>query len=351
MKAKFLFPTLFFLGVFAFFSCKDGDPLVSFDGPAPEAGQYATGIFVVNEGPFGGTGSISWHNPATGETVQDVFATENNGAVLGQFVQSLAFHNGRGYIVVNGANKIYVVDAQTFRYIDTIGGLTLPRFFLPLDDDFAYVSQWGAGGLDGSVARVDLRTHEVAGVIATGRGPDKMLRGADGLVYVPNSGGFGVDSTISILNPQTNQELQRILVYGKNPGSLAEGNFEGGPLLYAHCRGSFLDPVPAGWVGPLNGTLGFSTPPYGDDLVAAPDRSAVYYTAGGGIYTLDGAGHRKLFDQAAYGLACHPTTGNLYCADARDFSSAGEVVLYTPAGQRIGAFPVGIAPGEIIIVE
>lgn len=350
MKVKFLLPALL-LGFSTFFSCKDGDPVITFEPPDAPAGKYAAGIFVVNEGPFGGTGSVTWHNPATGETVQDVFATENNGAVLGQFVQSLTFHNSRGYIVVNGANKIYVVDAATFKFIDTIGGLVLPRFLLPLDNDFAYVSQWGANGLDGSVARVNLHTNEIVGTIPTGHGPDKMLRHPDGLVYVPNSGGFGLDSTISIINPAIDQELQRIAVPGKNPGTVAVGNFEGGLLIYAHCRGSFFDATPAGWVGPLDGTAGFLAPPYGDDLVSAPGLTAVYYTAGGGIYILDAAGHRRLFDQAAYGLACHPATGNLYCADARDFSSAGEVVIYTPAGQRLGSFPAGIAPGEIIVAE
>ncbi|MCC7506115.1 MAG: hypothetical protein IT259_12480 [Saprospiraceae bacterium] len=347
MKAKSMFTGLLLLATHLFFySCTDNaTPL------PPDPGKYSTGIFVVNEGPFGGSGSISWYDPASGEVVSDVFARENNGALLGQFVQSLTFHNDKAYIVVNGANKIYVVDAETFKFENTIEGLSLPRFFLPLDDQTALVSQWGADGLTGSVAKIDLNTNTIIQTIPTGAGPDKMLRLPDGLVYVANSGGFGVDSTISVLNPADGIEISRILVGGKNPGSLALYILPGGQVLpYAHCRASFLDSSPKGWVGPLDGTPGFETAPYGDDLVAGPNRQSLFFSAGGSIWkVVYPAAPEKWIDQAAYGLACDPDNGNLYCADARDFSSAGEVVIFNAAGDRISAFTAGVAPGEIVI--
>ncbi|HNE28491.1 MAG: hypothetical protein U0U46_00730 [Saprospiraceae bacterium] len=346
MKANPIFTALLLLAVLSvFFSCThDANPL------PPAAGKYAHGVFVVNEGPFGGSGSITWHDPTTGETIQDVFARENNSAVLGQFVQSLYFHNGKGYIVVNGANKVYVVDAETFKYQATIDGFALPRFFLPLDDETALVSQWGADGLSGSVARVDLKTNTILGATPIGAGPEKMVRMPDAQILVANSGGFGTDSTVSVLNAQGTLELSRILTKGKNPGSIALQTVSGGQVLpYAHCRGTFLDNPPKGWVGPLDGTTGFDTAPYGDDLVAAPGAQLLYFSAGGSIWKLEyPAGPVRLFDQAAYGLGVDPQSGNLYCADARDFASSGEIVVYTPAGQRITSFAAGIAPGEIV---
>lgn len=349
MKAKsFLFPLLLFSIVFFQFACKDDAPPYFPEVP----GKYAKGIFVVNEGPFGGTGSISWHDPASGETVQDVFAQENGGAVLGQFVQSVTFHNGRAYIVVNGANKVYVVEAETFKYLATIEGLNLPRYFLPLDDDFAYISQWGPDGLSGSVARVDLRTNQVVNTIPTGKGADKLIRLSDGLVYVPNSGGFGTDSTISVINVATDQEVSRLVARGKNPGVVAEVEQQGQKIHYALSRGSFLDAAPAGWVGPLDGSPGFFIAPFGDDLVAGPGAQTLYFTAGGSIWQVSPPGGPvKVADQSAYGLGCDPETGLLYCADAKDFSSAGEVVVLSPQGQKIESFSVGVAPGEVVIVK
>ncbi|MBK9337502.1 MAG: hypothetical protein IPM98_13405 [Lewinellaceae bacterium] len=348
MKVKHIF-LLLLCGFLSLASCKKDDE------PAG-AGNYTSGLFVVNEGPFGGTGSITWHNPETGETVQDVFARANGGAVPGQFVQSLTLHQGKGYLVVNGANKVYVVDAVTFKFIDTIGGLALPRFLLPLDNNLALISQWGADGLTGSVLKVDLNTLEIVQTIPVGKGPEKMIRQGDGLVAVANSGGFGVDSTVSILNLGNTAELSRLVAPGKNPGSLAVAPFAVGPLgpyTIAHCRGSFLDAAPAGWVGAPMAIAGIShaIPAYGDDLVAAPDGQTLFFAAGGKIYALDKNGLSARFDQTAYGLGCDPATGYLYCTDAKDFNSAGEVVIYKPDGERVGAFPAGVAPGEVVFVR
>jgi len=345
MKVKHI---IFFLllGFFCLISCKK---VIIQAG----AGNYTSGVFVVNEGPFGGTGSITWHNPETGETVQDVFEKANGGAVLGQFVQSLTLHNGKGYIVVNGANKVYVVDAVSFKYLDTIGGLFLPRFFFPLDDNTALISQWGADGLTGSVAKVDLTTRQILHTIPTGKGPEKMIRQTDGLIAIANSGGFGLDSTLSILNADNTAESNRIVVPGKNPGSLLVAPFATASATYVLCRGYFQDTNPAGWVGPAASVSnpGFVIPPYAEDLVLAPDGQKTYFTAGGKIYVLNGSGLSEFFNQFAYGLGCDPATGNLYCADAKDFNSQGEVVIYSATGTRVGAFSTGVAPGEVVFIR
>ena len=192
MKVK-QFSMLFLAGLFWLVSCKKDDM------PAT-TGHYTEGVFVVNEGPFGGTGAITWHNPETGETVQDVFGQANNGAVLGAFVQSLTLHNGKAYIVVNGANKIVVVDAVTFVLESVIEGFELPRFFFPLDNERALVSQWGADGLTGSIAAIDLTTKQIISTAPAGKGPEKFFKTSAGAVLVANSGGFGTDSTCSIIS-------------------------------------------------------------------------------------------------------------------------------------------------------
>lgn len=345
MKVKHL-SILFLAGLLWLASCKKDE------NPA-RAGNYTEGVFVINEGPFGGTGSITWHNPNTGETVQDVFGQANNGAVLGAFVQSLTLHNGKAYIVVNGANKIVVADANTFEYLDTIGGFALPRFFFPLNNDQALVSQWGADGLTGSVATVDLNTRKIISTTPTGKGPEKIFRNSAGALFVANSGGFGVDSTFTILSPGP---VNQVTVAGKNPACIAEISSSAGVNMFFLCRGDYLDANPSGFLDNWSASSIImendrAVPVFSDDLVAAPDRSRLYFTGGGGIYEVTATDYRKLFDQAAYGLGCDPATGNLYCADAKDFNSAGEVVIFKPAGEKVGVFPVGIAPGEVVFIQ
>lgn len=343
MKVKQLLP-LFLFGILLFQSCKDGDC-------ENRNGDYSKGVFVVNEGPFGGTGTITWHNPETGETVQDVFAEENNCATLGQFVQSLTFYNGKGYIVVNGANKVVVVDAKTFRFLDTIGGLALPRFFQRsfVNPAQAYISQWGADGVSGSLAVVDLNSNTVIKTIPTGSGPEKMFALNSDVLYVANSGGYGVDSTVALVSMFVEQVQNKFTVGEKNPACLALTSTNS---IFALCKGYYDDVNSAGWLGNFGpNTVSISVDKYADDLVASPDGSALYFLGGGAIWTYKNNSVSKLFDQPAYALTCHPATGDLYCADGKDFNSAGEVVIYRPDGTKVGSFSAGISPGEIVIVE
>lgn len=317
----------------------------------PPEGDYSKGVFVVNEGPFGGSGTISWYNPTTGEAQDSLFEKANQGASLGQFVQSLSFHNGKGYIVVNGANRVVIVNASTFEYLDTIGGLALPRFFLPIDPNTAYISQWGADGLTGSVAKVDLNTNKVQKTIPTGFGPDKMVRVND-RVYVANSGGYGVDASLSEILISNDQAQLQSFQNGKNPASLVSHNQE----LFYLCKGYYLDSNPVGWLNFVsNAGPGTETPAYSDDLVLDEDNGNLFFIGGGKVYQSNTANPESslsvLLTQSAYGLGYDADQDLLYCADARDFSSPGEVVVYKTDGTRVGAFRCGIAPGEVVIVK
>lgn len=324
----------------------DGDS----DHDSTPAGRYDKGIFVVNEGPFGGTGTITWYDPATGETEQDIFGKANNGVVLGQFVQSLCFHEGKAYIVVNGVNRIIVADGDTFEYLDTIGGLVLPRYLLPIDANTAWISQWGANGLAGSLAKVDLNTRKILNTIPL-PGPEKMYRLDANTLLVANSGGFGLDSTVSTIRLDTETETTRKAMPATSPGGFARAPFlNGGPLVL--CKGGFLPPTFTplpGWAGAWGTGLGYALPNSTDDPCDAPNGQAVYMTGGGSIWAVEAGGVKKLFDQSAYGLACDPATGYLYCADAKDFNSNGRVSIRKPDGTVVATFDCGIAPGEVVV--
>lgn len=344
MKVRQFF--LYFLAVnLLFTACGEKE-----DCCANPPNSFKTGIYVVNEGPFGGTGTISWYNPETGEVQDSLYEKANNGAELGQFVQSLTFHDGKGYIVVNGANRVVVVNAETFVYLDTIGGLALPRYFLPIDNQTALVSQWGFDGLTGSVAKVNLTTQQVVKTIPTGKGPDKMLRNGN-QVWVANSGGYGVDASITEISLSNDQAQTQAIPSGKNPSTLALYSQK----LYYLCKGYFLDNNPVGWLDFIgNTTPGLEVPAYSDDLVVDSDDGNFYFIGGGQVYWSNAVNFQNslsvLFAQPAYGLGFDADLNLLYCADAKDFSSPGEVVIYRTDGTRVGSFRAGIAPGEVLIV-
>jgi hypothetical protein len=314
-------------------------------------GDYANGVFVVNEGPFGGTGTISWYNPDTGETRDSLFEKANNGAVLGQIVQSMTFHNDKAYIVVNGANRVVVADARTFQFIDTIGGLAQPRFFLPLDANTAYVSQWGADGLSGSVAKINLNSNTVTGTIPTGKGPEKMLRVGD-KVLVANSGGYGKDSTLTEISLPSETSQIVPLAAGYNPATLA---WDGARLHYL-CKGYYLDPVQSGWLGaPAAGSPGIATPPNSDDLQSGAN-GTLYFIGGGHVYSVNPGGAPQILVNGAanniqtpYGLTLDAGKNLLYCADTRDYVSPGMVYIFNTGGVPVDSFRCGLFPGEIVL--
>src|SRR4051812_14357412 len=71
------------------------------DGPK---GEFSSGVLITNEGTFGhGNGSVSYYNPATGETQQDLFGAKNNQKQLGDVVQSVTIDGDLAYIVVNNS--------------------------------------------------------------------------------------------------------------------------------------------------------------------------------------------------------------------------------------------------------
>ena len=213
--------------IFSFFSCKK-------ERNDSGNSDFSNGVFVVNEGIYGQTsGTISFLNLTTNEVSQDIFKNIN-GRDLGNVVQSMYIHNDKAYIVVNNSNKIEVVRTNNFKEFAQINGLEQPRYFIPVDSNFAYVSQWGLDLLSGSVAVIDLNSNTIVQRInqGIGKGPEKMLI-HNGLVYVCNVGGLDYDNFISVIDVNSNQVIDTIQT-DFAPNSL---EIDANNLLWVACKG------------------------------------------------------------------------------------------------------------------
>ena len=141
--------TLFFLS-----SCKK-DTVEPNENPT-----YENGAFIINEGPFqNGSGTLSFYSRQSGEISNDIYQNANEKVQLGNIVHSMTIHNDLAYIVVNNSNKIIIANAKNLENVGEITGFELPRYFLPIDDNKAFVSQWGADGVTGSIKVIDLQTN------------------------------------------------------------------------------------------------------------------------------------------------------------------------------------------------
>jgi YVTN family beta-propeller protein len=317
------------------------------------AGAYSNGFFVINEGPFQtGTGTVTFYDADSNKTEQDLFAAVN-GRPLGNIAQSMSICNDRGYIIVNNAGKVEVVNISDFKSIATITDLVNPSQFLPVSSYKAYVSDWS-----GNIAVVDLRTNKVSSHIPAGTGPDAMLLSGNH-VFVANTGGFTIDSTITVIDPATDQVVKTIRV-GDAPNGIVEDR-EG--RIWVMCKGNGF----AGWPGPgdtegrfvqidpvrLEVVSSFVFPSTGDhpgNMVINRDRTRVYFLNGMGIFQMDLTQDLPVpavFASSGffYSLGYDRKTDYLCATDAGDYVSAGSVLRFvTATATPVDTLQAGIMP-------
>jgi len=322
-------------------------------------GAFSNGIFVVNEGPFqNGTGTITYFNPDSNLVKQDIFETVN-GRPLGNIAQNMSVYNGKAYIVVNNAGTVEVVDVATFKSEGTITNLINPSQFLVIDDKKAYVSDWV-----GHIAVVDLTTNTVTKTIPAGTGPDMMVKSGN-YVYVANSGGLSIDSTITIIDFFTDKVVKEIIVGDAPSGLAADGNGK----IWVLCKGAGF----AGWpqpgdtpgklvrINPDSQTVEYTYtfPSVGDHpekLVINRQKSILYFLFNNGIYNLnialDKTTPEELVSRYFYSLGYENKTGYLYASDPKDFMSNGLVFrIKAEDGSIIDSIQSGIVPRAFAFPE
>jgi len=339
------------------------------DDPEPPAPGQA-GFFVVNEGGFGnGNTSLSYYDRKTGTMTNDVFA-QKNGRPLGDQAQSMTIIGDKGYIVVQGSNKIEVINVDDFSSVATIQGTTgnelNPRYILAVSATKAYVSDWGSDYMTGTIKILDLSTNKITGTIANvGVGSNRMIRVGSN-VFVTNSGGYMTpDNQITVINSSQDVIADRFTV-ADNTNSLvvdkdanlwvaATGNViynddysinESKSTPGSLTKFDFINNVD-------KHTLQLTAPEidnYGFiDLVISKDGTQLYYIFEGAIYSMSTSATAlpaAPFKAAAayYGLAIDPYDGSLIACKAPNFGAAGSIDIMDSNGNVKSTFTTGIGP-------
>lgn len=322
------------------------------DDETSKKGAFSNGIFIVNEGPYkNGTGTITYFDPDSNQVKQDIFETVN-GRPLGNIAQSMTIYNGKGYIVVNNAGKVEVVDLATFESEATITNLENPSQFLAIDAQKAYVSDWA-----GYVAVVDLASNTISKTIAAGTGPDAMLKSGN-YVYVANTGGLSIDSSITVIDFATDKVVKTIKAGDAPEGIVADGNGR----IWVLCKGAGY----SGWpqagdtpgkllrIDPNTLTIDFtyafsSSDVHPEKLVINKQKSILYFLYNYGVYrfniTLADASPELIKSRSFYSLGYENKTGYLYAADVKDYSSDGIVLrIKADDGAVVDSIQAGIIP-------
>jgi YVTN family beta-propeller protein len=327
--------------------------------PAPEPTGFrleqGAGVLVLNEGQFGnGNASLSYFDFNTEEVTSTLFQTINQRP-LGDVLQSGYLAQDQLWLVVNASATVEAVALPGLEGSQTIGGLVAPRFFLPLSNQKAYVSDLYAN----AIFDVNPTTGQVTDTIPMPGWTEEMVL-ANGRVFVSMPWLFSgaPSNTIQVINPATNQMVNTITV-GVDPGAMA---LDGNGQLWVFCKGNPAANDPAGLyrIDPVSGTVAaqFDFTDYdiafAPRLAISPDGTTLYYLKDA-IYamsiTATALPAAPLIAQAQrnlYALAVHPQDGHLFVGDAVDFQQQGQVYEYDTDGQLVRSFLAGVGPNGFL---
>jgi flagellar hook-associated protein FlgK len=324
-------------------------------------GKYEEGVLVVNEGGFlSANGTITHFNNKTEAEVEQNIFKSTGSQFAGDVVQSLTIEDDKGYLVVNGDNKIEIINAKTFEGISTIthADLVSPRDVEVIGNK-AYVSVWGPYDdnyalIDSYVLVYDLATNTSVKKIDTDEGVEKLLYSGDRL-FASNYN-FGYSSTVAVINPSDNTLVKQIELSAGPSGMVIDNNGK----LWVITTGTY-----GGNDGKLfrinTGTLtvettielGFNAD---TDLSVTSDKKSLIFSAGTSVYkmSIDATSvPEAAFLNAAevvtpYALGVDPETDEVYIGDALNFATPGIVYIYKPDGTLRTSFAAGINPTQFV---
>jgi len=152
-----------------------------------------------------------------------------NKNFIGTRFTDLMVEDREAFFVLNGNNRIAVLDPNTYQLQRIISNLDDPRNIMRVRPGVAYVSSWNENG----VYRINTEKGNVQEIIRTGTAPGEMTLYED-WVLIPNTGGVGIDSTVMIRSASTDTLVDTLFVgYKPNSIQISEQN-----ILYILCAGA-----------------------------------------------------------------------------------------------------------------
>ncbi|MEY2830114.1 MAG: hypothetical protein RIQ33_1972 [Bacteroidota bacterium] len=303
-------------------------------------------VYITNEGNFQfGNASVSLFDEVNKTVTDDLFKPANSRP-LGDVCQSLFFFNNNCYVVLNNSAKIEVVNATTFVASNTINGFNSPRYFLPVSNQKAYVSDLYAN----KIWVVDLVANKISNSINCVGWTEQMLS-LYGHVYVANRS----TDKVYVLNIVLDKIIDSIKV-GYGPNSIKQdknGN------LWVLCNGDASKNKLASLhqINPINNTviksLAFTD---SNDLPTRLNFNSTNDTLfylNKNIYQLSinaaQLPNSAIISQGGsnfYSLAINPNNNIIYVSDAIDYVQKGTIYRYLSNGVLIDNFKAGIIPGD-----
>jgi DNA-binding beta-propeller fold protein YncE len=331
------------------------------------------GFYLLNEGNMGSNKcTLDYYEYETGAYNRNIYASVNPNVPkeLGDVGNDIAIYGSKLYAVVNGSNKIEVMEAKTAKRISQID---IPNCRnIAFYNGFMYVTSY-AGPVQtnpeyqqiGYVAKIDTASLQILDKCLVGMQPDG-LDIANGKIYVANSGGYltpNYENTVSVINMASFKEASRITValnlscvcadkHG-NVWVSAQGDYYGAPSKL-YCINSHTDqltdsiniPVSKFYLddnrlyiistiwnySTMNNEIGYAIV----DVVSKQVVSSKFITDGTDAEI-----------KMPYGIAVNSTTKDIYVTDAGNFVNPGTLYCFDKEGKRKWSVRTGDIPAHL----
>jgi YVTN family beta-propeller protein len=356
-------PFIFYFLLLFLSSCDDMHDVptpINLPATPGETGQ----LFVLSEGLFNMNNStLSFVNFGKQTIEYDFFSLLNNRG-LGDTANDMKKYGAKMWIIVTVSSQVEVVDIKTgisikrIPFFDENGKARQPRF-VTFKGNKAYVCSF-----DGTVERIDTASLKIDAITTCGRNPDGIAV-ANGKLYVSNSGGLdfnNYDNTVSVVNLTTFTEVKKITV-GVNPFKI-ETDSQGD--LYVVSRGN-NGSIKASWA-----RINSQTDEVVQTFEKLPVINFTIHNDTAYLYNYDFENSSywiKTFDcktellisqnfitdstrlERPFGIAFHPTNGNVYLTDARSYTIKGNLLCFNRKGKLLYKIEsVGLNPNTVVVV-
>ena len=351
-------------------------PGVPIDPDARPAGMY-----LLNEANMGSNkSSIDYVDFRNAYYVRNIYAERNPEVVkeLGDVGNDIQIYGNKLYAVINCSHKVEVMDVRTCK---RIGQVDIPNCrYIRFAKGKAYVSAYvGPVAIDpnaqlGAVYEVDTASLAVTRKVTVGYQPDE-LEVLGEYLYVANSGGYRApdyDSTVSVVEIYGMKQIQKIPV-GINLHRIRKDRYG---KLWVTSRGDYntipsrlyvldrkdknskemvvkdtLD-IPCSEMYIQGDSLYF----YSVEWNKQTERNTVTYgiidVRTGQLVTdhfiTDGTEQDIVIP---YGICVHPTTGDIYVTDAKNYVSSGVLHSYDRHGKKKWSVRTGDIPAHMAFYD
>ena len=339
--------------------------------PTPSEKSTYAGFYLLNQGAFGqNKASLDYYDFASGNYTRNVYETRNPEVAkgLGDVGNDLQIYGGKLYAVINGSNKVEVMNAATTRRIAQV---EIPNArYVCFAGGKAYVSAYVATTpkAKGAVYEIDTVTLAITRQVEVGLQPE-MLAVVDETLYVANSGGYNAptyDNTVSVL-PLATLKADAPITVAINLNELRVDQYK---QIWVTSRGNYAD-IPANlYCLAKNSTSGKYEVVKDMELPCSRfdirgDSLFYYYSVTDyktnkttNTFGIVNVKEHKVLNSAflanpaelktPYNLVLQPKEGNIYIADATDYKSSGFLYCFAFDGTfkwkvQTGDIPCSIA--------